>query len=441
MKRELLELIVAPATPLARSALAIVRVDGSGVAELVRDLTGNLPSVRQATHIRLHDGDETIDDAVVVRYEGPHSYTGNDLAEFYLHGSPYLVERMVEAAVRRGARIAEPGEFTERAVLNGKIDLVQAEGILSLIESRTALQARIALGQLDGALSGAAQRVRQELLFVISRLEAALDFAEEGYSFIERGEVEGRVGAAIESLEEMLATYARGRAISSGITAVILGQPNAGKSTLMNYLVGSERAIVTDIPGTTRDLLRETVSIGGLPVTLIDTAGLRSSADVVEEIGVARARAAAAEADLVLYLVDASRGMNASDEEELARHPDATVVFTKIDLAAPPHGQIGISIREERGLDELLRLLDEAIRGRYGAREGEPLIVNARQREAVSECRDALVAARESLRNMHTEEVVLVDLYRAASALGRLTGAVTHGEIMGEIFSNFCIGK
>ncbi|MEK6375685.1 MAG: tRNA uridine-5-carboxymethylaminomethyl(34) synthesis GTPase MnmE [Acidobacteriota bacterium] len=428
-----LDTIVAPATPLGRSALAIVRIDGPRSAEILLSLSGTTPQPRVATLTQIH----TLDQCVAVLYAAPHSFTGNDLVELTLHGSPVIVERVVRAAVDLGARMAEPGEFTERAVLNGKIDLVQAESIADLINSRTALQAKLSLGNLEGALSRKAAALRESLLFVISRLEAALDFSEEGYEFITRDEARERVTTAIAETRALAETYRRGHATTAGLTAVILGRPNAGKSTLLNRLVGSDRAIVTPIPGTTRDIVRETIDIGGLPVTIADTAGLRASADVVESIGVDRARDAARSADIILYLVDASAGLN--DEDELSAFPDALVVYTKTDLAPAPAGAIGISVTAERGVDDLLARLDALVRENYAAPEGS--LVNERQRRAVAECESALAAAFASLDESHEEQVVLVDLYRASTALGLLTGAITREDVFEEIFSKFCIGK
>jgi tRNA modification GTPase len=330
--------------------------------------------------------------------------------------------------------MAEPGEFTERAVLSGKLDLVQAESIADLINSRTALQARLSLGNLQGALSRKAAALRESLLFVISRLEAALDFSEEGYEFIGRDEARARVADAIAETRTLADTYRRGHATTTGLTAVILGRPNAGKSTLLNRLVGSDRAIVTPIPGTTRDIVRETIDVGGLPVTIADTAGLRATGDVVESIGVDRAREAARNADIVLYLVDASAGLTADDE--LASYPDAIVVYTKTDLAPAPPGAIGI---HQGAIEPLLEHLDALVRDRFAAPEGS--LVNERQRVAVAECESALRAALASLDEGHEEQVVLVDLYRASTSLGLLTGAITRDDVFEEIFSKFCIGK
>jgi tRNA modification GTPase len=429
-----LDTIVAPATPPGRSALAIVRIDGPLSNTILTALSDTpLPAIRNATRIYLKD----IDDCVAVRYEAPRSFTGNDLVELTLHGNPLLVERVIEECVRLGARMAEPGEFTERAVLNGKMDLVQAESIADLINARTTLQTKLSLSNLEGMLSRKASAIRQTLLEVISRLEAALDFSEEGYEFITRADARSRIAAALTDVEAMAETYRRGRATRAGLSAVILGRPNAGKSTLLNRLVGSDRAIVTPIPGTTRDIVRETIEIGGLPVTLADTAGLRESSDVVEGIGIERAREAARSADLILYLIDATAGLTAEDEAELATLENVQLVFTKADLA--PADGLSISAVSDHGIDELLSRLDELVRDRYAASEGA--LVNERQRVAVAECASALRTVLESLDAGYDEQMVLVDLYRAANSLGLLTGAITRDDVWTEIFGKFCIGK
>jgi tRNA modification GTPase len=459
----ILDTIVAPATPLGRSALAIVRVDGPGAGGIFAALTlSALPEPRRATHVRLHEPGfglrasgsgraadtelptpdarrPIIDDAVATFYAAPHSFTGNDLAELSLHGNPLLVERVIAACVSLGARMAEPGEFTERAVLNGKLDLVQAESIADLIHARTALQAKLSLSNLEGMLSRKAAAIRQTLLEVISRLEAALDFSEEGYQFITRDEAAARITGALADISAMADTYRRGHATNAGLSAVILGRPNAGKSTLLNRLVGTDRAIVTPIPGTTRDIVRETIEIGGLPVTLADTAGLRESADLVEGIGIERAREAARSADIILYLVDASAGLAEEDRHELARLDEVLLVYTKADLGDAPPDELAISAVTDEGVDLLLRRLDERVRERFVADEGA--LVNERQRQAVAECGEALQVALGTLGDELDEQMVLVDLYRAANALGLLTGAITREDIYTEIFSRFCIGK
>lgn len=432
-----LDTIVAPATPLGRGALAIVRIDGPRSAAILESLGSVAPETRIATLTQLMLDGEPLDECIAVRYAAPHSFTGNDLVELTLHGSPLLVSRVIGAVMGLGARPAEPGEFTERAVLNGKLDLMQAESIVDLINSRTALQAKLSLGNLRGVLSRRAAAVRESLLHVISRLEAALDFSEEGYEFISRDEASRRIERAIAETDALAESYRRGRATATGLTAVILGRPNAGKSTLLNRLVGSDRAIVTPIPGTTRDIVRETIEIGGLPVTIADTAGLRTSGDLAEEIGVARAREAAGTADIVLYLIDSAAGL--TGEDELAAFPGSIVVYTKTDLAPAPPGELGISVTAERGIDELLGRLDRLVRDEFAAPEGS--LVNERQRRAVLDCREALKTTLAALNSGLDEQVILVDLYRAATSLGLLTGAITRDEVFTEIFSRFCIGK
>lgn len=436
-----LDTIVAPATPVGRSALAVVRIDGPQSLKILATLSGITPEDRKASLTHLAAGGSPIDECIAIAYRAPRSFTGNDLVELMLHGSPVIVDRVIAAARGLGARIAEPGEFTERAVLNGKLDLVQAESIADLVESRTALQAKVSLQNVDGLLSRTCTRIRETLLHVISRLEAALDFSEEGYEFITRDDARGQLETALAEIVAVGATYERGRATRAGITAVILGQPNAGKSTLLNTLVGSERAIVTPIPGTTRDIVRETIEVGGLPVTFLDTAGLRDEAGVVEEIGIRRARDAAATADIILYLVDATRGIDAYDARELAanRGRNVVVIHTKRDLAVGD--ELPISASTGEGMQELLDHLDAMVRDRFAVPERSPAIVNERQRAAVAECEGGIRAALESLAANADEHFVVVDLYRAANALGALTGDVTREDVLREIFSKFCIGK
>lgn len=439
----LFDTIVAPATSPGRAALAILRIDGPDAGRIVNTLTSGAktsPPRRVVLRRFAHEG-ELIDEATVVRFEAPSSFTGNDLVEITVHGSPVVVESLLRAAVSLGARIAEPGEFTERALLNGRIDLVQAESIADLISSRTSLQAKLSLSNLEGVLSAQARAVREDLLFLISRLEAALDFADEGYTFIEGSETVEVLERSLAAVRGVGASFDRGRATREGITLVILGQPNAGKSSLMNYLCGSDRAIVTATPGTTRDLLRETVEIGGLPVTLTDTAGLRASDDEVERLGVTRARKAAGEADLVIYLVDSSRGIDSVDQAELEALEGHLIVYTKRDLAAPPEGAIAISVKTSEGMEAFLRTLDAEVSERFAVPEGTPAIVNERQRGEIEECAAALEGALLAVRNGMPEEIVTVELYRAANALGALVGAISRQDVLREIFAKFCIGK
>ena len=435
--------IVAPATPVGRSALAVVRIDGPRAAAILMKLTGVEPEERQATRIAVrHDG-KIVDECVVTRWVAPRSFTGNDLVELSLHGNPALVQRVIEICVADGARIAEAGEFTERAVLNGKLDLIQAEAIADLVAARTSVQAQLSLSNLRGLLSQTAERLRGSLLHVLSQLEAALDFSDEGYEFISRDEAIRTLADALTDVRSLLETYQRGSATTRGLSAVILGKPNAGKSSLLNRLVGSERAIVTAVPGTTHDIVRETIEVGGLPVSFADTAGLRPTDDLVEGIGVSRAREAGASAHLILYLIDAAVGLDAEDRREMeALGADkAIVVFTKCDLVAAQPGTRAISTITGVGFQELLAELDSLVRARYVGPEESAVVVNLRQRMALLEAESAITDAVATLRGDLSEEAVAVDLYRATSALASLTGAVATEDVLREIFSKFCIGK
>ncbi|MEO8033850.1 MAG: GTPase, partial [Acidobacteriota bacterium] len=305
--------------------------------------------------------------------------------------------------------------------------------------ARTSMQAKLSLTNLEGTLSRTAMAIRESLLFVISRLEAALDFSEEGYDFIGRDETALRIDGAIESCLALKGTYARGRATMRGLDAVILGRPNAGKSTLLNRLVGSDRAIVTEFAGTTRDIVRETVEIGGLPVTFADTAGLRVAGDKAEKIGIERAREAATRADVVLYLIDALEGRTPEDDLEVAGLQSPIVIFTKTDTGVAPTGALGISALTGEGIGDLLTLLDGLVRERFATPEAS--LVNERQRQAVVDCEEALITASDSLKAGVEEQMILVDLYRAANSLGILTGAISRDDVYAEIFSRFCIGK
>ncbi len=438
MRGALTDTIVAPATPVGRSALAIVRIDGSLSGTILKALgCAHLPEERHAAFVRLEYQGEALDECVAIRYLGPRSFTGNDLVELTLHGNPLLVQRVVSAAVSCGARMAEPGEFTERAVVNGKIDLLQAESVADLINARTPLQAKLSLVNLGGCLSETAMSLRSQLLYVISRLEAALDFSEDGYSFIAREDAIARVERCQTELRRLSDTFRRGAASVRGLEAVIIGRPNAGKSTLLNRLVGSERSIVTPVAGTTRDIVRETIELGGLPVTLSDTAGLRTSEDMVEAIGIERAREAARRADIVIHLIDAT----APEQETIESTACELRVFTKVDLAPAPRGELGISVPAERGIEELIGRLDAIVQQQFAAPEGAAALVNERQRTMVAEAEAALSAVHNSLNEARSEEIVLVDLYRVANALAALTGAISNNDIITEIFTKFCIGK
>jgi len=384
---------------------------------------------------------EGLDDALILRFAAPASFTGNELAELSIHGNRMLIDRIIGEVVTLGARLAEAGEFTERAVLNGKLDLLQAEAVAELIDSRTAAGAALALSHLGGSFSVASSAIRSELLELLTLVEGALDFADEGYEFISRKHLVERLTSLAGTIRQLLGTFRRGKALTEGIRLVLLGQPNAGKSTLMNLLVGTDRAIVTDVPGTTRDLLREEITLAGVRVTVIDTAGLRETSDLIEGIGVRRAREAAENAELILYLVDATRGIDDVDRAEIAGQNDPLVVFTKLDLAPAPTGAHGISAANGEGFAELLEIVASLIQEQFDLTQSGPAITNLRQFTALESGLAAMDAAIESAVAGASEEFVASDLYRASKAIAALTGAITSADARFEIFSRFCIGK
>ena len=411
-----------------------------------------------------------IDQAVVLPFRAPASYTGEDVVELSLHGSMAVVAEVIAAAVRAGAVMAGPGEFTLRAFLNGRLDLAQAEAVRDLVDAATPLQARVAFDQLTGTLSGRIAGIERELFSLAARLEASIDFPDEGYRFVAGGEARAALERAAAMVDELLATAARGRVIREGATVAIAGRPNVGKSSLFNRLVGSDRAIVHQVPGTTRDLLTETVTLGGLRVTLADTAGVRESDDLVEREGVARAARAHAAADLVLLVLDGSEPLTAEDRRllELAgESPAWLVVANKADLPAAWDapaipGAVRVSCVDGTGVNALTgsiaRILagerdgdrQPACAGGGQGRDGvsqpgrEPVVLtNARHIQLLEEARAALDEATNLLAADPgvPEEIVLSEIQRAREALEQVTGKRTTDDLLHEIFSTFCVGK
>jgi tRNA modification GTPase len=437
------DVLVAPATPPGVSALAVVRLTGpAGAARAVaRRLAPDFPAEpvpRQALLLRLVDADgRALDRAVVLFWAAPHSPTGEDVVEFVCHGSPGVVLGVVDAARRAGARPAERGEFTRRALANGKLDLAEAEGLAALARAESRGAARRALGLVEGALSRRVDAARERALDALASLEAALDFAED----VPADEAQ-RAGAELAAVARELATLAisaRGAGERKPVVA-ILGRPNAGKSTLFNALVGSDRAIVTATPGTTRDAITETVEIAGEGVTMVDTAGLRDATEEVERIGVDVATRAGENADLVLYVIDARVGKSEEDEDFLrrGRGEAALVVLTKADLVVPPPGALAVSAVTGAGLD--------ALRAEMAARlglvevEGEMLVL-ARHKEALEAAARLLSEAGALAASGIDAELVAVRAREGLVALGAITGETATEDLLDRIFSTFCVGK
>jgi tRNA modification GTPase len=431
--------ICAIATPPGRGGVGIVRVSGPAVGEIAARLVGGLPPARSARCVQVHDSDGVIiDNGLAIHFPAPRSFTGEDVLELQLHGSPVVLEMVLRACVEAGARRAGPGEFSQRAFLNDKLDLAQAEAIADLIASSSEQAARAASRSLAGEFSRHVESLSEAVTDLRVFIEAALDFPDEDIDFIADGEVGRRIEGLIDRAESLLSRARSGRLLNDGLRVAIVGKPNAGKSSLFNALVRRDAAIVTDIPGTTRDVVRETVHLAGVPVTLADTAGLRETSDPVEREGVRRARAELAQADLVLWVVDLT-----DDAPEHA--PDAAVpvirVDNKVDLV-PGSGSdhaIALSATTGEGLDRLDRAvadavgLDEAGGGEFTARE--------RHVERIAQGVAFLRAARDVLDRRDAAELAAEELRRAAEQLGEITGHVHSDALLGRIFSSFCIGK
>jgi tRNA modification GTPase len=384
---------------------------------------------------------DAIDHAVATFFPAPESYTGDDVVEVSAHGSPVVLRAIVTRAVELGARLAEPGEFTLRAFLNGRLDLMQAEAVADLIDAVTPLQARVAFDQLDGTLTRAIAEIDAALFDLIARLEASVDFPDEGYHFVNPNVVGDAIAVLLTRTAALLAGAARGRLVREGLTVAIVGAPNVGKSSLFNALLGTSRAIVADVPGTTRDLVTEVVDLDGLRVTLVDTAGLRATGDVVEAEGVARSRGAIAAADLVLHVIDAAAGARPAAEDV----GGSIIVLNKSDLIANkqvPDGAVSISALTGVGLDDLRRRILDALD--VDEPRDRPAITNVRHIALVQRAHEALTRARSALQasaGALSEEFVLADLQDARAAFEEIAGRRAPEELLEHIFARFCVGK
>jgi tRNA modification GTPase len=446
--------IVAIATPPGRGGIGVVRISGPGAQSLAGTLLERRTPLepRRATYTRVigtHQGSsEACDEVVVTYFPAPHSYTGQDVVEISAHGSPVVLQSVVRRAIDAGARLARPGEFTLRAFLNGKRDLIQAEAIADLVDACTPLQARMAYDQLEGTLTRQIAKVDARLLDLTAQLEASLDFPDAGYHFIEPTATARAIRAVVGEVDDLLGDASRGRLIREGATVVVAGRANVGKSSLFNVLVGSERAIVTDLPGTTRDLVTERIDLQGLSITLVDTAGWRQAADPVEREGVARARQAWDVADLVLLVLDASEPLREEDAELLAltQARPRIVLANKIDLpdAPGPDVQVPECIRvsavTREGLVEVRRAMTAALCGGEALRDG-PAVSNVRHIALLERIQGHLAAAEQAATTGAPEEFVLTDLQAARAELEEIVGRRASDDVLNHIFARFCIGK
>jgi tRNA modification GTPase len=397
---------------------------------------------------------EPIDQAVVTFFAAPNSYTGQDVVEIAAHGSPVVLDLLLRRAIDCGARLAEPGEFTQRAFLAGRVDLTQAEAVRDLIEAQTLTQVRQAASQMGGALSRRVAPVKQSLVELIALLEAGIDFAEDDVDVTPNVEIARRIAELIPPLAALEGSFGRGRIVHDGLSLAIVGRPNVGKSSLFNRLVERDRAIVTPIPGTTRDTVTERISLDGIPLELVDTAGLRETVEEVEQLGIARSREALADAALALVVLDATEPLNDEDRRLLAAVAarPALVAINKSDLAPNGRGEVGPSSSDEIGLPaqrtsaltgEGIRELRERILAlATGGAASEPgMLTSLRHHQAIMTTLEALRSARTANTTSIPHEMILIDLYRALWALDSLTGQTTPDDILNLIFSTFCIGK
>jgi tRNA modification GTPase len=483
--------IVAIATPPGRGGIGVVRLSGTDARKIAapmlrlkhalepgRAVFGELvepcgagtparentePCSAGPTRASLPTLTSRVDEVVVTCFAKPHSYTTDDVIEISAHGSPVVLRHVVELCVAAGARLAEPGEFTMRAFLNGRIDLTQAEAVRDLIDSQTLYQAKVAAQQLEGALSRRLQPIKQKLVELIAQLEAGIDFAEDDVSVMPDSVILDRIAAIRAPLDQLLASFAYGKMVHEGLTLAIVGRPNVGKSSLFNRLVEREHAIVTATPGTTRDLVSETVAIGGIPVKLVDTAGIREALDEAESIGIRKSMEALADADLVLVVLDAS--VEHTDEDYALVHQTqqrrAIVVRNKIDLSrgeplvqaktftsrktsenwGTPLPCVSTSALTGAGIDELRAEILRYVGGGDGVPVETGFLTNVRHQRLISDTLEALDAAKTAVSGKVPHEMLLLDLYNALRPLDAITGATTTDDILNLIFSTFCIGK
>ena len=453
--------IAAISTAMSESGIGIIRVSGPEALDIVsriyRSKGGKKDINKVPTHTihygYIYDGEELIDEVLVMVMRAPRTFTGEDTVEIDCHGGVYAMRRVLETVLKNGAKTASPGEFTKRAFLNGKMDLSQAEAVMDVIQAKNEYALKSSMEQLRGSVQKAIREIRKDLIYHIAYIESALDDPEhislDGYS----QELLEIVEKAQEEIAHLLKTASDGKMIKDGIRTVILGKPNAGKSSLLNVLVGENRAIVTDIEGTTRDILEEYINLHGISLRMIDTAGIRETEDIVEKIGVNRARDMAKEADLILYVVDSSRPLDENDEEIISMLDSrkAIVLYNKTDLEPKVDMKalkervnrpvISVSAKEETGIRELEKEIKNMFFSGEISFNDEVYITNARHKEALMEAAESLRLVKNSIEMDMPEDFFSIDLMNAYESLGRIIGESVGEDLVNEIFSKFCMGK
>jgi tRNA modification GTPase len=441
--------IAAVATPFGQGAIAVVRLSGeSALAVAARAIGGReadfSPRLAHRVAVRDEDG-ATLDEVLLTAFPGPRSYTGENVVEISCHGGVLVTQRILERLVGCGARVADPGEFTQRAFLNGKMDLTQAEAVMDVISAQTDLALKAAQHQLKGRIGEATEALRAEILEIVAHVEAYIDFPEEDIDPETGKGLLGRLDACRARIAELLATAEQGRILREGVRTVIYGEPNVGKSSLLNMLLGYERAIVSELAGTTRDTVEEVINVGGIPVRLIDTAGMREAQDEIERRGLERTRQHLVEADLVLEVVDASQPKGEMLSRVSRKNAHCLLVLNKSDL--PRHSDwdgvegVVISCTEASGMGELTAAICDELSLGAASWGQEAVAVNARHQDCLRRASEALGVAREQLARGESPEFAAVDLRLALEAIGEVAGKVETEELLGEIFGRFCIGK
>ena len=452
--------IAAISTGMTSSGIGIIRISGPdaiAIADKVYDSRSGKKLENMPTHTIhygfIRDGEEFIDEVLVMLMRGPRSFTAEDTVEINCHGGVYAMNRILELVIRKGARPAQPGEFTKRAFLNGRIDLSQAEAVIDVINAKNEYALKSSVSQLKGSVLKVIKDIREKIIYHIAYIESALDDPEhislDGYP----EQLEEQVEQWKEKIRTLIASSENGKRMKEGIRTVIVGKPNAGKSSLLNVLLGEERAIVTDIAGTTRDVLEEQMSLSGISLNIIDTAGIRSTEDVVEKIGVKKAKTYARDADLIIYVVDSSTGLDENDEEimEMIRDRKAIVLLNKVDLDCVTTEEdirkhldkpvIPVSAKEEQGIDRLEQTVKDMFYDGSISFNDEIYITNMRQKAALKEALDSLEQVSVSIQNQMPEDFFSIDLMNAYEELGSITGESVGEDLVNEIFSKFCMGK
>ena len=449
--------IVALSTPTGRSGIGVIRISGQGALDLTRSLLKDPSFDPEPNRVLLRaiydlETPEAIDRALVTFFKAPHSYTGEDVVELSCHGSPPLLLRVLDCLLFYGARTAEPGEFTMRAVANGRINLTQAEAVRDLIEARTHTAVRQAARQLGGELSARLQPIKDALIEIIVPLESSLEFVEDDLPGDIARNMARKLSALSARVDEMADSFRRGRLLKEGLRVALIGRPNVGKSSLFNGLLSADRAIVTEIPGTTRDTISEVINVEGIPILITDTAGVRSSSDRIERMGIERTRRAIADADLILVVLDGSQPLNEEDETIIKEASEnlCVIALNKSDLESfctdnVNRGSdnlisVSVSAKTGEGLSALCSEMVKPFSANY-LDENSFVITNARHYDLLRRTSDALKSSEELLNQRVSEELTLAKLYEALRFLGEITGETTPEDILSQIFSTFCIGK